>query len=92
MVKLDKIIRSPNSLKKYRAFFNDGSHSDFGASGYEDFTQHKDENRKERYRIRHKKDLDTKDPTRSGYLSYYILWNKPSFDASVADYKKRFNM
>lgn len=92
MVKLLKIVRSPDTTKKYRAYFSDGKHTDFGASGYEDFTTHGDEDRRERYKIRHQKDLKTKDPTRSGYLSYYILWNKPTFDASVADYKKRFNM
>lgn len=92
MIKLVKIVKSPNPLKKYRAYFSDGDHTDFGASGYEDFTTHGDVERRDRYRLRHAKDLKTKDFKKPGYLSYFILWNKPSFDASVADYKNRFNL
>ena len=33
------------------------------------------------------KDTRTGDPTRAGYLSLYILWNKPSLKASITDYK-----
>ena len=29
---------------------------------------------------------------RAGFLSMYILWNKPSFKASLADYKRRLNV
>lgn len=46
----------------------------FGARGYSDYTIHKDPERRERYITRHKKDLRTCDPTRAGFLSYYILW------------------
>ena len=35
------------------------------------------------------KDTRTGDPTRAGYLSLYVLWNKPSLKASITDYKKR---
>ena len=56
-----------------------------------DFTKHKDVERRERYISRHRKDLRTKDPVRAGYLSMYILWNKKTYKASLADYKKRLN-
>lgn len=92
MVKLLKIVKSPNTLKKYRAYFDNGRHTDFGASGYEDFTTHKDVDRRNRYDMRHKKHENWNDPFSAGALSKWILWNKPSFEASVADYKKRFNM
>ena len=94
-MKLLKVIPSTNKVKKYTAVFlkDDGKEKkvSFGAKGYSDFTIHKDEKRKESYRSRHKKDLDTKDPTRAGFLSYYILWNKTSLKASIADYKRMFN-
>jgi len=64
----------------------------FGAFGMSDFTTHKDESRRERYISRHRKDLRTNDPMRPGYLSMYILWNKPTIKASLADYKRRLNI
>ena len=44
------------------------------------------------YRRRHKKDLETKDPMRAGYLSYYLLWNKKTLASSIKDYKKKFKL
>ena len=64
----------------------------FGAKGMSDFTIHKDTERRNRYINRHKKDLRTKNPMRAGYLSMYILWNKKTFKASLADYKRRLNI
>ena len=65
----------------------------FGAKGMSDFTIHKDEDRKERYLSRHKgMNEDWNDPMTPGALSRWILWNKPSFEASVKDFKNRFNL
>lgn len=89
-----RIIKSSKADKKYMAMFNiDGKKktTHFGQAGADDYTITKDEEQKKRYRTRHKKDLDTGDPTRAGYLSYYILWNKPTITDSIADYKNRFN-
>jgi hypothetical protein len=58
----------------------------------DDYTLTGDKEARERYQQRHKKDLLTNDPTRAGYLAYYILWNKETVTASVRDYRKRFNM
>ena len=94
VIKLVKISKSPRSNKKYRAFFlkNDKEiHTDFGQNGAEDYTTHRDKDRRNRYIFRHMKDTKTNDPTRAGYLSLYILWNKPSFNGSLADYKKRLS-
>ena len=63
----------------------------FGAKGMSDYTIHKDTERRNRYIKRHTKDLRTNDPTRAGFLSMYILWNKKSYKASLADYKRRLN-
>lgn len=91
-LKLVKIVKSPNKLKKYRAYFSDGKHTDFGATGYSDFIKHKNPERKKRYISRHISRENWKAPKTAGALSLYILWNKPTFRASVADYKKRFNL
>jgi len=64
----------------------------FGSAGMDDYTITKDKEQRDRYRTRHKKDLETKDPTRAGYLSYYLLWNKETLTESIKDYKKRFNL
>ena len=94
-MKLLKVIPSTNKAKKYTAvFLKDGKEKkvSFGAAGYSDFTINKDEKRKASYRSRHEKDLKTNDPTRPGYLSYQLLWNKPTLKESIVDYKKRFNL
>jgi hypothetical protein len=54
-----------------------------------DYTKHKDVTRRARYLKRHSgMGEDWKDPTTAGALSRWILWNKPTFKASVADYKR----
>jgi hypothetical protein len=87
IVKLDK---ANDGKHKWIATFDTGKRTAFGAEGYQDFTQHGDVKRKENYLKRHAKDLDTKDPTRAGYLSYYVLWNKPTIAESVKDFNRRF--
>ena len=65
----------------------------FGAKGMDDYTKTKDKEQRARYRNRHKKDLQSKDPTRAGYLSYYILWGEStSRQENIRNYKKRFNL
>lgn len=65
----------------------------FGASGMPDYTLTGDKERRRLYRQRHKKDLSTNDPTRAGYLSYYLLWGEStSLRKNISNYKKRFNL
>lgn len=66
--------------------------SHFGASGYSDFTKHKDINRKKRYISRHQKREYWKKPMTAGALSRWVLWNKLTLKASIADYKKKFKL
>ena len=91
------IKKSPKKQKKLRAVFKnkDGKiikQTDFGLKGASDFTIHKDKARRARYRKRHRKDLDTKDFKRAGYLSFYVLWNIDNLEDSIKDYKKRFKL
>ena len=95
-MKLVKIVKSDRAGKKWKAVFeNDGRSktTHFGAAGMQDYTQHHDKERRERYRQRHKKDLETGDPTRAGFLSYYILWgDSTSLDENIRHYKSKFNL
>ena len=39
------------------------------------------------------KDLTTKDPTRAGFLSYYVLWgDSTSIRQNITDFKNRFSL
>lgn len=96
-MKLLRVIKSPNPGKKWRAVFETDSgqqtHTDFGDSSMQDYTQHKDKQRRENYRSRHAKDLQTRDPTRAGYLSYYILWGPyTSLQSNIESYRQKFNL
>ena len=61
----------------------------FGQSGYSDYTIHKDEARKQRYINRHKSNEDWNDAESSGFYSRWILWNKPTLQASWNDTKAK---
>jgi hypothetical protein len=97
-MKLLEVVKSDTPGKKLKAVFKDDDTgrtrtTHFGASGMDDYTLSKDKEQRERYRTRHAKDLDTGDPTRAGYLSYYILWGPTTSVAkNVAAYKKRFRL
>ncbi len=99
MVKYDKMVvsKSDKPKKKYVAIFTDTEtgrtkKTHFGAAGATDYLISKEKDRRDRYRSRHKKDLKTGDPTRAGYLSYYILWgDSTSLRTNISAYKRRFN-
>lgn len=93
-MKLVSVTKSDREGKKYVARFeNPKRTTHFGHSSYEDYTQHHDKERRRLYRERHKKDLKTGDPSKAGYLSYYILWgDSTSLQENVKGYKKRFNL
>jgi hypothetical protein len=92
-----EIRDSTNSKKKKMAIFFDKNGekiktTHFGASGYSDYTKHKDDERQERYINRHKKNEHWNKPMTAGALSRWILWNKPTLGASIKDYKQKFNL
>jgi len=94
-LKLKAVRKSHRSDKKWDAVFEypDGhtKTTPFGARGMSDFTKHKDVTRRQRYLKRHSgMGEHWNDPTTPGALSRWVLWNKPSFKASLADYKRRF--
>ena len=93
------VKRSSKSGKKWMAIFTDSRSkgrtktTHFGSAKMDDYTLKKNKEQRTRYRQRHKKDLNTKDYRRAGYLSYYLLWGEStSLRENIRSYKNRFNL
>tara|TARA_Y100000004_G_scaffold188609_1_gene243006 strand:- start:397 stop:708 length:312 start_codon:yes stop_codon:yes gene_type:complete len=57
------------------------------------YIDHGDKKLRSAFRARHKKDLDTGDFKRAGFLSYFLLWgDHTSLKKNIADYKKKYNL
>ena len=94
-INLISIKKSNKTGKKLMATFETNGRRKvihFGSAGMSDYTKHKDKKRKLRYIKRHSKDLGTGNPSRAGYLSMFVLWNKISLQASIRDYRRRLNV
>jgi len=89
-----EIKPSTRDGKKYMAIFSSPKKTvHFGSAGMDDYTIKHDKEQRERYRTRHAKDLETNDPRRAGFLSYYLLWgDSTSLQTNIREYKKRFNL
>ena len=87
---------SNKSGKKYAAVFTDGSYKKtihFGATGYQDYTQHKDPQRRSNYLSRHRKNESWSNPQTAGALSRWILWGpSTSLQANVTNFKRKFHL
>ena len=96
MVKLIKIVKSKKAAKKYDAHFklDNGKEKvvSFGQAGASDFTIHGDPERKERYLRRHRARENWTNFLTAGSLSRFLLWNKKSLKAAIADFKRRFKL
>ena len=97
MIKVD-IKKSTNSKKKLMAIFYEGGKKiktvHFGASGYTDYIKSGgDDERKKRYIARHSNGKeDWNNYMTPGSLSRWVLWNLPTLQASINNYKKKFNL
>ena len=87
-----EISKSSKPKYKYDARIDGTKTVSFGDSKYQDFTTHKDNERKQRYLDRHRKNekwgkdgVDT-----AGFMSKKMLWNKPTLQASIADLNNRY--
>jgi len=84
--------------KKLKAIFFDDKGkkiktTQFGDDRYSDYTQSKDKKQRDRYRMRHKKDLAKGNYMSAGYLSYYILWGaSTNLNTNIKQYKKKFKL
>jgi hypothetical protein len=94
-MKLLSIKKSSKPDKKFMAEFEkDGRKKivHFGMSGADDFTLTGDEKQKELYLLRHRARENWNEPDTAGALARWILWNKPTLTASIADFRRRFSL
>lgn len=69
----EKIYISTRKNKKYMVKNPQGKWIHFGQFGYEDYTKHKDENRRDNFRRRNAK-WSKEEKYSPSWLSYWILW------------------
>ena len=84
------ITPSNNQNKKFTAIINNKK-IHFGDSRYQDFTKHKDPERKKAYLARHKNDK-INNPNYAGFYSTNLLWNKPTLKESIQATNKLYNV
>ena len=70
---------------KFDAIIDGKKTVSFGAKGYSDMTQHKDEERKQRYISRHRKNEHWNDPKTAGFYAKHQSGKKPTLQSSAAD-------
>jgi ribosomal protein S24E len=101
-MKLVSIKPSSNVDKKLMAIFEQDNGrtimTHFGARNYMDYTKYYKQDKelakqkKASYLARHKVNEDWNDVSSAGALSRWILWDKPTIESSVNDFKPRFNL
>ena len=84
--------KSSKPDKKYEAVIDGKKTVSFGATGYSDFTKHKDEERKQRYIARHGATQSWKDIEKPQTWARYILWEKKPIPEAVKNMEKKFNI
>lgn len=87
------LSRSSNPRKKFMVRVGNKT-IHFGAKGYEDYTIHKDPERKQRYIDRHqsnedwsKSGIDT-----AGFWSRWLLWGEPTLGQSIKKIENKFGV
>ena len=86
------ITKSKRKNKKYDLLDTDKKYLlSFGDSRYQDYTMHKDDDRKTNYLSRHNKNEDwgATGIKSAGFWSAHLLWGKPTLQASIRDVNKR---
>jgi hypothetical protein len=105
-MKLVRIQRARNPLKKLEAVFDDGRVVAFGAAGYGDYIRYYRRDpvlaaaKRRAYLKRHGASADPAAPRREdwtrpdtpGSLARWILWENPDLTAAVAAYRVRFGV
>ena len=88
-----RVTIAPSNRAAYKYMASDGSRTThFGARGYEDFTMHRDEKRRRSYLSRHasREDWGRSGVVTAGWLSRYLLWEKPTLKEAVAAASKLY--
>ena len=85
------ITPSTKTNKKIKVVIDDKKTIHFGDSRYQDFTKHKDPERKKAYLSRHKNDK-INNPNYAGFYSTNLLWNKPTLKESIQATNNKYNV
>ena len=85
------ILKKSNRKNKKYVIEMDNMEHHFGDSRYEDFTTHKNIERKKRYIIRTKNQPNTSIHSPS-FWSLNLLWNKNTLSDRIKDIESRFNI
>tara|TARA_R110000850_G_scaffold234095_5_gene359099 strand:- start:2438 stop:2728 length:291 start_codon:yes stop_codon:yes gene_type:complete len=66
----------------------------FGQEGASDYTKNKDDDRKNKYIVRHTKreNWNKSGIKTAGFWSRWLLWNKKTLKGSIKDTEKRFDI
>ena len=70
------ISKSKSKSNKWTATIDGKKKVSFGDPKYQDYTKHKDPDRKANYIARHKKNENWQDPKTAGFWSKNLIWNK----------------
>lgn len=98
-----EIKKSDREEKKYMAIFTDEDGSTktvhFGATGYMDYPSYYERSpqiarqKKYQYLARHRLNSENwNNPQSAGSCARHILWNRSTVEASIKDFKKKFNL
>ena len=82
-------VEEVNDKKRFIATFSNGKTTKFGQINGNTFLDHNDKQMKLNYIKRHIRDLRTNNYQRPGYLSLFLLWNKPNLKDSIKDFNRR---
>jgi hypothetical protein len=87
------LAKSSRADKKYMVYV-DGKVTHFGATGYSDYSKHKDPERKQRYITRHQaRENWTKSGIHTaGFWSRWLLWGEPTLQASIKAIERKFGV
>ena len=97
-IKLIDVIPSTRKDKKLMAIFEVNYNTlykiHFGSKFRKTFIDHRDLKKKANYMKRHIAlgTEDYEDPLTPASLSMFLLWNKPTLEESLEDFKKKFNL
>ena len=102
-MKLLSIKPSDRADKKYTATFcmcqgetkccdRERKKVHFGAKNSSTYIDHNDEQKKDAYIARHRVNENFNKPMTPSSLSRFILWNKTTLSASIADFKRKFKL
>ena len=87
------ILKKSNVKNKRYSLINETTNEkyDFGHKEYDNYTIHKDEDRKRAY-LKRSKNLNNNNELNNNTLARMILWNKPTIRRSIKDVEKKFNI